>query len=279
MLKRALAAVLLLCSAALPARAGGPCAATADSTHASGFELFSGAWKYGIGGQITQGSSAISLSRDQGIQTSGQPLAALRWCTSHARWWLPDLSAGYQHLGASGSYLAPSNLQFGGIVLVKDQTLVQAGVNLNSFDGSLDWRLPQLYRGRLQLSAGLAAKYLAGHYTVAGINSPSVLGIIGLGQIPVIQQERDSVDRLVPMLHGRIDALPWSWLRLSASAGYATLDGDHLGEWRAGAELQLLPPVSISAGYLAQLYRVKSSPTIIDARLGGAMFGISLHTW
>jgi hypothetical protein len=290
MIKRALAGVVLLCSIALPAHAGdnsgnnpGPCSATADprdSHYAQGFELFSGAWKYGIGGQITQGSSAISLDQDQGIKVSGQPLMALRWCTRHPYWWVPDVSAGYEHLGASGSYLAPSNFQFGSIVLIQDQTLVQAGVNINSFDGGLDWRLPDLYHHRLQLAMGVEFKYLAGHYTVVGINSPAVLGLLGLGQIPVIQQQRDSIDKLVPMpLHGRVDFLPWNWLRLYASGGYTTLAGSHLGEWRAAADLQLLAPVSITVGYMEQLYRVKSSPTIIDARLGGPMFGISLHTW
>jgi hypothetical protein len=278
MLKRALAAVLLLCSIAWPAHAGGnPCSSSAATPDHGGFELFSGAWKYGIGGQISEGGSAISLSQDQGIQVSGQPLTYLRWCPANHRWWLPDFGLGYEHLGASGSYLAPSNLQFGSIVIIKDQTVVQAGVNLNSFDSSADWRLPALFDRRLQAGLGFGLKYLSGHYTVSGINDASALGIIGLLQVS--EEEHDTIYQWVPMLHGHAEALPWDWLRLSLSGGYATLEGDHLAEWRGAVDFQVAKPVSLTAGYLMQLYRVKESPTVVDARVGGAMFGISLRTW
>jgi hypothetical protein len=281
MLKRALAAVVLLCCMATPVHADDRhCMANPSTPYNNGFELFSGAWKYGIGGQITQGSTAISLDGDQGIQTSGQPLIYLRYCSSHAPWWMPDIGAGYEHLGASGSYIAPSNFQFGSIVVIKDQTLLQAGVNVNSFDSSFDWRMPDLYHGRLQLSGGFALKYLTGHYTVVGINSPSVLGILGLGQIPVLQEERTSFDKFAPMpVHGHVNFLPWDWLRFEGFGAYTTLAGSHLGEWRATAELQVMRPVAVTVGYMEQLYRIKSTPTIIDTRVGGPMFGISMRTW
>lgn len=258
MSKRRLAGAVLLCSIAAGAQAGE-------------FELFSGAWKYRLGGQISDGANAISLDHDQGIQVSGQALAAMRY-RLRSPW---DFSLGYQHLGASGSYIAPSNLQFGNIVIVKDQTTVQAGVNINAFDGAIHYRL--LDHQALKLALGAELKYLAGHYSVAGINNPSVIGI-GLGQIPVIQQQRNSIDKPVPMPHGTADYEPWSWLRLRAAGGYAFLAGNHLGEWGVAADIQFRP-VALTVGYFDQLYRVKSSPTIIDARVGGPMFGISMRTW
>jgi hypothetical protein len=263
MLRRALAGGVMLCLGLgpipVPARAGQ-------------LELFAGAWNYGLGGQITEGSSAISLDHDQGIQVSTQAQAFLRYRLS-SPW---DFGLGYQHLGAAGSYIAPSNLQFGNIVVVKDQTTVQAGVNFNSFDGSVHYRLTPWQHA--QLGLGLELKYLNGHYTVAGINTPSLIGI-GLGQIPVIQQQRSSVAKLVPLPHAALDYNPWRRLRLSAAGGYVALAGNHVGEWRVSADLQVFKPVSLTAGYFAQLYRVKSSPTIVDARVGGPMAGITIHTW
>lgn len=242
------------------------------AARASDFSLYTGVWDYGVGGDIARQGNRISLDTDNGIKANPQMQALLHY-GGRGGWW-PDLSAGYVHLGAAGQYLANSSFQFGGIDIVSGRTTVQSGINLNDFDGSLDWRL--LCRQRLHLEAGVELKYLAGHATVVGNTAANV--IVLPVNIPVIQQERFSIDKMVPLAHLRAEAQPWQRLRLEFSGGYIVYEGQHVGELRAVADLHLWKSLFISAGYQLQDYKVKVSPYTIHARVDGPTLGITVAT-
>lgn len=244
----------------------------APAAGASDFSLYAGVWDYGVSGDISDKGNLIGLSTDHGIQANPQVQALLHY-GGYGGWW-PDLSAGYVHLGAAGQYLANSTVQIGGIDIISGKTTVQAGINLNDFDASLDWRL--FYSHAFELEAGIDGKYISGHGTIGGTTAANV--VILPVQVPVIQQSRFSVDKAVPLAHLRAEANPWSWLRLEASGGYVFYGGQHVGELRAAADLHIWRSIFITAGYQEQDYKVKSNPYLIRARVDGPVFGITVAT-
>ena len=249
-----------------------PLCALTPAARASDFSLYTGIWDYGVGGNIASQGSSVSLDSDDGIKANPQVQALLHYGGRGG--WLPDLSAGYVHLGAAGQYLANTSFQFAGIDIISGKTTVQAGINLNDFDGSLDWRL--LYQPRYQLEAGVEGKYLAGQATVIGNTAANVI-ILPIS-IPTIQQRYFSIDKLVPLAHLRAQGSPWPWLRLELSGGYIVYEGQHVGEVRAVADVHVWKPVFITAGYQEQAYKVKESPYLIHARVDGPTIGITVAT-
>ena len=226
LLKRTLAGLLLL--AALPARAGG-------------YEAFAGAWDYAAGGQIEQGGSTISLDDDSGIHTNPQVLALLRYRSDGG--WMPDLGAGYVHLGAAGTYLANSTFSIGGIPITRNRTQVGAGVNINDFQASIGWRL---YDGHsLRLAAGVGMEYLAGHATFSGTETVSLAGIPL--PVPLRQAQLFTVDQWVPMPQLRAEWQPRPWLHFDLSGGYVWEGSQRAGQLRALGEVRLWRQLWLSA--------------------------------
>lgn len=243
------------------------------TSRADSFSLYAGVWDYGVRGDIADQGSVVSLNSDGGgLKVNPQTQLLLRY--DYAGGWWPDVSLGYAHLGGTGAYLANSSFQIGGIGVVSGKTTLQAGINLNDFDASFDWRL--LYSSRLHLEAGVEAKYLGGHASIVGSTRISAVNL-PIGS-PVIEETDLSLNQPVPLLHLRAEARPWSWLRLEQSGGIIAYAGDHAAELRAVADLRIWQPVYITAGYQEQNYKVKDSPYIVDARIDGPTLGITVAT-
>jgi hypothetical protein len=262
-IRRLLCCALLLI--ALPAHA------EADNFE---FSLFAGAWDYSVGGDIATGGQHVTIDRDSGTKANPQAQVLL-----HYGWrnrWIPALTAGYVHIGAAGQYLAPASFQFGGIDVVSGNTLLQAGVNFNDYEIDADWRAliwRDDERSILEIQPGLAVKYLSGHAAVIGT---TVFGVAGLPLGTRVQQERIAIDQPVPLLHGRVEFIPWKRWRFELSGGYFAYDGSHAGELRLTGNWEFWKDhLCLTAGYQEQLYKVSENSFLLHARLSGPMLGIA----
>jgi hypothetical protein len=262
-MRRVLCCALLLTAAA--ARAEAP-------QQESG--VFAGIWSYKVGGDIADNGSRVTLDSDNGIKANPQAQVLLHYGFRNR--WIPTLTAGYLHVGGAGQYLAPASFQFGGISVISGNTLILAGMNFNDYEVDADWRAliwRDDNRSVLEIQPGVALKYLDGHATV---NAITTVGVVGLPLGTTVQQERFTIDQPVPLLHGRVEFNPWERVRFELSGGYFAYDGSHAGELRLVGTFVIWHGLSLTAGYQEQLYKVKSDPYLLHARLDGPTVGISV---
>lgn len=250
--------VLLAGALSMPARAGR-------------FEAMAGAWAPDISGTLRNGTTTYDLDKNLGLDADPQRHFAL-YFRPERRWYWPDLSANFDHLGAQGNGQAATTVQVFGTLPVPANSRLFSTVSINDYDASAD--LPfQLYG--VHVGIGATVKYLVGDVTVNTVSSPSIAGT-PVDLITITGTSRNRLNNVFPMVHLRVGTDLASWLSLVGSGNYIEYEGDRAYEFRGQADLRPLGPVTLSVGYQRKSYLVSRGSYRLDTDVDGVFFGVGL---
>jgi hypothetical protein len=241
------------------------------------FSAFAGAWLYQVRGSIDDSGQYITLSSNQGVKVNPQVQVLLHYGFGGSfgqHWWVPQLYAGYVHLGGAGQVPITESENFGGIPILSGNTVVTSGINITDYNLSLDWRWSMIHSQYWRVETGAEFKYLLGTATVNTDTQVRLLGSVPIDR--VVSTDGFDVDQPVPLVQARVSGEPLSFLHLEAGGAFIAAEGDHLWELRAGADLWLFGSVFLSAAWQVQDYKVNVEPYVLRARLGGPSLGITI---
>jgi len=233
------------------------------------FEAFTGAWAPDITGTLRNGATSYDLDSNLGIDADPQREFSL-YFRPEKRWYWPDLSAHFDHLGAQGNGQAASAVQVFGALTIPANSQLYSTVSINDYDASAD--IPFNLYG-VHIGAGATLKYLVGNVTVNALSSGDVAGI-SVGQIAGTSYNR--LDNLFPLVHLRAETDLASWVSLVGSGNYIQYKDDRVYEFRGQADLRPLDPITLSIGYQRKSYLVSRGSYRLDTDIGGIFFGVGL---
>lgn len=216
------------------------------------FRVGYGGWRYGISGTVTDINRTYDLQDDLALEPSGRRSILAEWDTPTG--WLPDLSATFTALGASG-YREETFTVFdllGNPVGSRTESIA-ASADFDDYDVTA--RYP-FTLGAVRLSAGVTVKRLRGEVVIDDSTQS--------------QPSYQRYDETVPELYA---ALRWPLGRRVAlvASGQGIRAGDSSAlEWRGGAELRA-GPVLLEAGYQVKRYDIDVGDYALDAQLDGAL--------
>jgi hypothetical protein len=252
-------------------------AAASSKPPAAEFSAFAGAWLYQVRGSIYDAGQYITLDSDEGVKVNPQVQALLHYGFGGSfgqHWWVPQIYAGYVHLGGAGQVPISETANFGGIPILSGNTVVTSGINVTDYNFSLDWRWSFIDSRRWRVETGAEFKYLLGSATVNADTQVRLIGSLPIER--VVSTDGFDIDQPVPLGQARISGEPLSWLHLEASGAFITFEGNHLWETRLGADFWLWGSVYLSAAWQIQDYKVNVDPYVLRARLGGPSLGITI---
>lgn len=233
------------------------------------FESFAGAWAPDVSGTLTRGTTTYDLDKTLGLDADPSRQFGL-YFGFEKRWYWPDLSANYVHLGAQGNGQAASVVQVFDPITVPANSQLFSTVSINDYDASAD--LPFKLYG-VHFGLGATVKYLVGNVTVNTLSSANVAGI------PVGSVAGTSVSRLnnvFPLVHLRASTDLWSWLSLVGSGNYIQYESNRVYEFRGQADVRPLDPITLSIGYQRKSYLVERGSYRLDTDIDGVFFGVGL---
>ena len=225
--------------------------------HASDLRVAGGIWNYDVRGyQDDHGTITDLQSFAPGRQRDGFLEAEF---THRPSWW-PDLAASYGQLSGEGSQTT-STLPGGLPLPLPDPTssTTRASGSFREFDLTARYAI-QL--GPIQFSPGLSVGWITGHITT------STTDVTGTTTV-----ER-SYNTPYPMLHAQ---LAWPFadrFRISTQIDWIRANDNEVLEYGANAELRLLGPIGIYAGWQDRHYKISTSDSYLDAHLRGARYGL-----
>jgi hypothetical protein len=233
------------------------------------FEGFVGAWAPDISGTLRNGPTTYDLDSNLGIDADPQRQFAL-YFRPEKRWYWPDLSAHYDHLGAEGNGQAASIVQVFGPLTIPANSQLYSTVSINDYDASAD--IPFDLYG-VHVGAGATLKYLVGNVTVHTLSSGDVAGV-AVGSFTGTSYNR--LDNVFPLVHLRAETDLASWLSLVGSGNYIEYEKDRVYEFRGQADLRPLDPITLSIGYQRKSYLVSRGSFRLDTDIDGLFFGVGL---
>jgi hypothetical protein len=243
-------------------------AAIAIPAQAALFEGFTGAWAPDIAGTLRNGATTYDLQGTLGLDADPQREFTL-YFRPEKRWYWPDLSAGFDHLGAQGNGRTTSNVPvLFGTLTVPANSALYSTISINDYDVSAD--IPFDLYG-VHFGAGVTVKYLVGDVLVHTVSTDAVVGLV---TVPTTSDTR--VNQVFPLVHLRAETELASWLSLVGSGRYVEYEGNRAYELRGQVDLRPLGPVTLSAGYQRKSYVVARGSYRLDTDIDGVFFGVGL---
>lgn len=216
------------------------------------FRVGYGGWRYDISGTVTDTNRTYDLQDDLALETSGRRSILVEWDTPAG--WLPDLSASFTALGASG-YREETFTVFdvlGNPVGTQTESIA-ASADFDDYD--LTARYP-FSLGPARISLGVTVKRLRGEVLIDDSTQS--------------QPSRQRYDETVPEIAA---ALRWPLgkrLALVASGQGISAGRNSTLEWRGGAEVRL-GAVLLEGAWQVKRYDIDVGDYALDAQLDGVL--------
>jgi len=229
--------------------------AVPGTAQAGQLQLFAGAWLYHANGELNDQGDTFDLQSDLHVRRQNPLALGLRYRPQLG--WLPELSADYQRISATGNGVVTASRSFGPLTFAANSP-VAAQVGITDADAALD--VPFRLLG-VHWALGLMVKYIGGHAVIVDQTTG--------------QRSDYSINRTFPMAHLRARVALAPWLDLQGEGALVYLEGDRASEFRVEAVARL-GPVGVSAGYQEMHFLTRGDGYQLNARLRGPRLGLQL---